>query len=77
MEISQHDVTDLFEQLGLGSSPEEIKYFVKNHRHTQDSTSIHEASFWIASQSTFLKQAIEEDADWAELVDQLDVMLRD
>ncbi|KUI97861.1 DUF2789 domain-containing protein [Vibrio sp. MEBiC08052] len=77
MEISQHDVTDLFEQLGLGSSPEEIKYFVNNHRHTQDSTPIHEASFWTASQSAFLKQAIEEDANWVELVDQLDVMLRD
>ncbi|TBT33456.1 DUF2789 family protein, partial [Vibrio parahaemolyticus] len=36
-----------------------------------------EASFWTHSQAAFLKQAIEEDADWAELVDQLDVMLRD
>ncbi|NMU76583.1 DUF2789 family protein, partial [Vibrio parahaemolyticus] len=34
-------------------------------------------SFWTMSQANFLKQAIEEDADWAELVDQLDVMLRD
>ncbi|SJN59845.1 DUF2789 domain-containing protein [Vibrio ruber] len=77
MEISQHDMTDLFEQLGLGSSPDEIKDFVKKHRYTRDSTPLHKASFWTASQSAFLKQAIEEDADWAELVDQLDVMLRD
>ncbi|QMV15443.1 DUF2789 domain-containing protein [Vibrio spartinae] len=77
MEIYQHDMSALFEQLGLGSSPEEIQAFVKNHRHSRDSTPIHEASFWTASQSAFLKQAIEDDADWVELVDQLDVMLRD
>ncbi|USP15324.1 DUF2789 family protein [Vibrio gazogenes] len=38
---------------------------------------MHKASFWTASQSAFLKQTIEEDTDWTELVDQLDVMLRD
>ncbi|MEE1674623.1 DUF2789 family protein [Agarivorans aestuarii] len=27
-------------------------------------------------QSAFLLEAVEQDADWAELVDQLDVMLR-
>ena len=34
--------------------------------------------FWTQAQNEFfcVKQAIEEDADWAELVDQLDVMLR-
>lgn len=77
MEMGQHGMAELFEQLGLGNSPEEIKDFVKNHRHKRDSAPIHEASFWTASQSAFLQQAIEQDADWAELVDQLDVMLRD
>lgn len=77
MEIHQHEMPDLFEQLGLGSSPDEMKDFVQNHRHKRDTTPIYEAKFWTRSQSDFLKQAIEEDADWAELVDQLDVMLRD
>ncbi len=77
MEMHQHGIVELFEQLGLGSSPDEIKEFVTTHRHKRDSTLIHEASFWTNSQSAFLKQAIEEDADWAEVVDQLDVMLRD
>jgi hypothetical protein len=36
----------------------------------------HQASFWTQAQASFLREAIEEDADWAELVDQLDVMLR-
>lgn len=77
MEMYQHGMPELFEQLGLGNSPEEIRDFVKNHRHKRDSAPIHEASFWTSSQADFLKQAIEQDADWAELVDQLDVMLRD
>ncbi|MHC6803479.1 DUF2789 family protein, partial [Vibrio antiquarius] len=53
------------------------KDFINEHRHKRASAPLHEASFWTSSQATFLKQAIEEDADWAELVDQLDVMLRD
>ncbi|HHF3202218.1 DUF2789 domain-containing protein [Vibrio alginolyticus] len=77
MEMHQHGMAELFQQLGLGSSPQEMKDFINQHRHKRDSASLHEASFWTMSQANFLKQAIEEDADWAELVDQLDVMLRD
>ncbi|HHF3024110.1 DUF2789 domain-containing protein [Vibrio diabolicus] len=77
MEMHQHGMAELFQQLGLGSSPQEIKNFINEHRHKRASAPLHEASFWTSSQATFLKQAIEEDADWAELVDQLDVMLRD
>lgn len=39
-------------------------------------TTHHQASFWTQAQASFLREAIEEDADWVELVDQLDVMLR-
>ncbi|END3383328.1 DUF2789 domain-containing protein [Vibrio alginolyticus] len=77
MEMHQHGMAELFQQLGLGSSPQEMKDFITQHRHKRDSAPLHEASFWTMSQANFLKQAIEEDADWAELVDQLDVMLRD
>ncbi|HHF3274750.1 TPA: DUF2789 domain-containing protein [Vibrio alginolyticus] len=77
MEMHQHGMAELFQQLGLGSSPQEMKDFINQHRHKRDSAPLHEARFWTMSQANFLKQAIEEDADWAELVDQLDVMLRD
>ncbi len=77
MEIDQHEMSDLFEQLGLGSSPQQIEDFIKTHRNKRDTTSIYEASYWTKAQADFLKQALEQDADWAELVDQLDVMLRD
>jgi len=77
MDMHQHGMVELFQQLGLGSSPQEMKSFINEHRHKRDSVPLHEASFWTSSQATFLKQAIEEDADWAELVDHLDVILRD
>lgn len=77
MALYQHDMPELFKQLGLGSSDEEMKQFVTQNRQRRDTALLHEASFWNKSQAAFLKQAIEEDADWAEIVDQLDVMLRD
>ncbi|KJY82283.1 hypothetical protein TW81_14380 [Vibrio galatheae] len=77
MELHQHNMADLFNQLGLGSSSQEIKQFVNSHRQQHSSEPLHHASFWNPSQAAFLKQAIEEDADWAELVDQLNIMLRD
>lgn len=76
MELHQHRITELFEQLGLGSSASEIEHFIASHRHQRDTTPLHKASFWTEAQASFLRQAIEDDADWAELVDQLDVMLR-
>lgn len=76
MQLHQHGMAELFEQLGLGSSPREIDEFIDAHRHPRDTTPPHQASFWTQAQASFLREAIEEDADWAELVDQLDVMLR-
>lgn len=76
MELHQHRMTELFEQLGLGSSSHDIEHFIQSHRHHRDTTPLHKASFWNKAQSSFLRQAIEDDADWAELVDQLDAMLR-
>lgn len=76
MQLHQHGMTELFEQLGLGSSPWEIDEFINAHRHPRDTKPLHQASFWTQAQASFLREAIEEDADWAALVDQLDVMLR-
>ena len=76
MEMHQHSMPDLFMQLGLESSDDNIREFVKTHSGLVVGTVLHEAFFWSPSQAAFLKQAIDEDADWAELVDQLDAMLR-
>ena len=76
METHTHSLACLFEQLGLSSTDNEIQYFIKNHASLSGHVELHKANFWSASQAAFLKQAKEEDADWAEVVDQLNVMLR-
>ena len=71
-----HNITSLFEQLGLPSSDQAIENFIGTHSPLPAQIKLHQAEFWDLSQKTFLKQMKEEDADWAEIVDQLDAMLR-
>ena len=77
METHIHPLSSLFDQLGLESGKQEIQDFIKKHCPIPREIELHEASFWNASQAAFLEQAIDEDADWAEVVDQLNIMLRE
>ncbi len=70
------NINTLFDQLGLDDSDHAIEEFVEAHKLVPANLKIHQADFWNASQAAFLQQAIEQDADWAEVVDQLDAMLR-
>jgi hypothetical protein len=76
MDTSLHTLSTLFDQLGLDSSPDAIAKFVSSHNIDAD-IPLHEADFWNSAQASFIQDAIEEDADWAEIIDQLDIMLRD
>tara|TARA_B100002049_G_C15906632_1_gene302222 strand:+ start:48 stop:284 length:237 start_codon:yes stop_codon:yes gene_type:complete len=76
METSFHPMTELFAQLGLPNSPKSIESFIKQHP-LNEKESLFEASFWNKGQRDFLHQAISNDSDWAEIVDQLDVRLRE
>jgi hypothetical protein len=76
MESPIHSMTSLFDQLGMDSSDQAIETFIDDHRPLTSNIELHEAEFWNASQASFLKQEIDEDADWAEIVDQLDALLR-
>lgn len=76
MEMQNHPLSSLFDQLGLDSSEPEIDRFIKKNAPLKGDAELHEADFWNTAQSNFLKQAKAEDADWAEIVDQLDAMLR-
>ena len=76
MEASMHTMTNLFEQLGLPSDDEAIDAFIARHRPLDPATRLSEAPFWNPAQASFLSDEILEDADWAEIVDQLDVLLR-
>ncbi|HFQ13859.1 MAG TPA: DUF2789 domain-containing protein [Gammaproteobacteria bacterium] len=71
-----HDLPELFEQLGLPNDEASIDAFIQQHRPIPLSKRIWEADFWNPAQAEFLQQAILEDADWVEVVDQLNALLR-
>jgi len=76
MESPTHNINSLFGQLGLINSDQAINDFVEQHKPVPHDTPLYKAKFWSESQAAFLHEAIEEDADWAEIVDHLDAMLR-
>ena len=76
METPIHSMVSLFNQLGLDSTEEGVKNFINKNSPLPSSIALHKADFWNTSQASFLKQMIDEDADWAEIVDQLNTMLR-
>ncbi len=76
MEMVQHSINDLFKQLGLPSSSSAIRRFCREHYLPADER-LADAQFWNPSQAQFIREAWHADADWTELVDQLDASLRD
>ena len=71
-----HPFSDLFAQLGLPADEQSIRQFIASHGPLSANILLADAPFWTPSQATFLKEEKLEDADWAELVDQLDLALR-
>ena len=76
METSFHTLNALFDQLGLASCDQAIEEFITKNKPLPDSVALYEADLWNASQASFLEQGIDQDADWAEIIDRLDVILR-
>lgn len=76
MDSAYHSMVNLFDQLGLPSEPDKIDEFIQRHRCLRDGIPLEAAPFWNDSQSEFIREALLEDSDWAEAVDQLDARLR-
>ncbi|MCH4563693.1 MULTISPECIES: DUF2789 domain-containing protein [Halomonas] len=76
MEHPDHPFTELFEQLGLASDPAAIKRFIERNGPIPEEIPLPDAPCWNEGQAEFLREAIEEDADWAEVVDHLNTSLR-
>ena len=76
MDTPFHSLTSLFNQLGLDSSETAIEAFIAKNRPLEGHITLCQADFWSASQASFLAQGIAEDADWAEVIDHLDALLR-
>jgi len=76
MNQSYHRFTELFLHLGLPSDVDGIKHFLENHSPLDPSIRLENAPFWTQAQSTLLRDEILQDADWAEVIDQLNAALR-
>ena len=76
MENPFHSMESLFDQLGLESSEQSINAFIASNSPLASEVPLDGAAFWNAAQADLLRQMKDEDADWAEVVDQLDARLR-
>ena len=76
MDTSMHTMGNLFLQLGLDNSEEAVSEFINGHRLTNDTT-LDQASFWSPSQAQFIKECLDYDSDWVEVVDQLNVQIHE
>ncbi|QXI28717.1 DUF2789 domain-containing protein [Pseudomonas vanderleydeniana] len=76
MDSPTHSLTSLFEQLGLPSDAVSIDQFIASHSPLKPELHLADAFFWSKAQADFLRNEVLKDADWAEVIDQLNVLLR-
>jgi hypothetical protein len=76
MEATYHRFSELFAQLGLPNDDASIGSFINSHRPLAPELLLAQAPFWTPAQSSLLKDEIRRDADWAEVIDQLNLALR-
>jgi len=75
MDRTAHDMGTLFAQLGQASDEGAIYRFIKSHSPLPSTTQLDEANFWTPAQASFLREAILEDGEWADVVDKLNLEL--
>ncbi|MEJ2444379.1 MAG: DUF2789 domain-containing protein [Exilibacterium sp.] len=76
MDTLTHTMNNLFEQLGLPCRDRDIEAFVHRHKPLAEGVALADAVIWSDNQAEFIREAIDLDSDWAEVVDQLDARLR-
>ncbi len=76
MEPNTPTLADLFAQLGLDADGAAQRAFIAAHAPLPAYLPLPDAPFWTPAQATFLREALLEDAEWAEVVDELDALLR-
>ncbi len=75
MDTTNINMPNLFMQLGLEHNANAIDEFIMNHS-LASGIPLTEAQFWSESQKHFLQEALAQDAQWSEIIDQLDTLLR-
>ena len=76
MDYASPTFSNLFAQLGLPADDSAISHFIAAHSPMPPHQRLDQAPFWNPSQAAFLREEILEDGDWAEVVDQLNLLLR-
>lgn len=76
MDEPMHRFHQLFAQLGLPSDAAGIAGFLQANWPLPGDVELPDAPFWTASQAAFLREALLQDADWAQQVEQLSQALR-
>jgi hypothetical protein len=76
MNAPNHPFHELFQQLGLPGDDAAIRAFIKANSPLDAQLSLAAAPCWTPAQAAFLREALSEDADWAEVVDALSLALR-
>ena len=76
METTNHPMSELFAQLGLANDSASIEAFIRDHAPLAADVCLNEAPFWTPAQAALLREERAEDADWTEIVEQLDAALR-
>lgn len=75
MDMTTQNFANLFLQLGLENDDAAIETFIKDH-HLPDAMQLYEAPFWNTAQKHFLAESLAQDAQWSEVIDHLDTLLR-
>lgn len=75
VDTSIHNMSALFQQLGLASGQHDIDLFIEQHKIAPQ-IPLDQAAFWNPSQREFIRESIAQDSDWSEIIDQLDALLR-
>lgn len=77
LDITDHNsLSNLFAQLGLPSDKHSIEHFINTHKPLACAIPLAKAPWWNKAQAEFLELAINDDADWAIIVDKLNNLLR-
>lgn len=76
METELHGLADLFAQLGLPSDADAIRAFIVGHSPLPEAVRLEDAAFWTPAQASLIRDSLGADADWAEIVDRLNLALR-
>ena len=75
MEPTVHPFSELFAQLGLANDKASILDFIATHSPIANGVRLEDAPFWSPAQAQLLREERQDDADWAMVVDRLNVAL--